>query len=240
MHTLKKNAAVIPLTKSHQRWAWMAGATAAVAASPHSLAQTAQISLINNQVDSLTGNSMVFAVSLGHTFASLVDVGIGANGTVHANAQLHAGSGVRASAIYVPGRFASARISFVNTRGRSSAISHRGPSLQSSFGLFHFTLSDPHVAGDRPNTNALLELEAVNQSATDQTVALLAVFYDTTDNNSPSLTINSTTGTITGSYTNVGSSNAGVFTPAPEPSGLALLALGAGGILARRQRRQAA
>ena len=87
-----------------------------------------------------------------------------------------------------------------------------------------------------------LEVEAFSLSAADYTVALLSVFYPEASNTTPNLTINSTNGAITGSYTNVGSSDAGVYTPVsvPEPSGLALLALGAGGILARRLRGKAA
>jgi hypothetical protein len=127
-----------------------------------------------------------------------------------------------------------------NTAARFHVVSHEGIGLQACFALLPFTLTDPNIAGGQINTNALLELEAFNQSATDQTVALLAVFYPTTGNTTPGLTIDSTTGAITGAFTNVGSSNDGVFTPTPEPSGLALLALGAGGILSRRQRRKAA
>ena len=95
----------------------------------------------------------------------------------------------------------------------------------------------------KTNTDALLELEAFNQSSSDETVALLAVFYPESGNTTPSLTIDNATGAITGSYTNVGSSNDGVYTAAvPEPacSSLALLALGAGGILARRRLKKAA
>ena len=94
-------------------------------------------------------------------------------------------------------------------------------------------------------TNALLEIEGFNQTATDETVALLSIFYDTNDNNSPDLTVDPNAGTITdntpGDTINVvGTSNAGVFTAVPEPSGLALLVLGAGGILARRRFKRAA
>ena len=127
-----------------------------------------------------------------------------------------------------------------DTAYRFPTVAHLGSPVQHAFALLPFSLTDPNVASNQANTNALLELEAFNQSSTDQTVALLAVFYDTSDNNTPGLTIDSTTGAITGAFSNVGSSNNGVFTPTPEPSGLALLALGAGGILARRQRRKAA
>jgi hypothetical protein len=109
------------------------------------------------------------------------------------------------------------------------------------FGLIPITLNDPNVDMGQ-TTDGLLEFEAFNQSATDQTVALLAVFYPESGNTTPDLTINDSTGAITGSYTDVGSSDDGVYTAAavPEPSGLALLALGAGGILARRLRRRPA
>jgi hypothetical protein len=61
VNTLKKNQQGQPLTKSHHRWAWMAGATAAAAA-PHAQAATAQISLINNQIDTLTGDHLSVAL----------------------------------------------------------------------------------------------------------------------------------------------------------------------------------
>jgi hypothetical protein len=225
--------------KSNQiRWAWMAGATAAAAAAPHAQAQTAQISLINNQIDSISGVHMTLAVTSGHPFGSLYEQKDSAASVV----AVIKVNGIRNTMEALILNHLTFFALLTNTGKRFATIFHPGPDLskQTAFALLPLTLTDPNVAGGQANTNALLELETFNQSTTDQTVALLAVFYPESGNTTPSLTINSTTGAITGSYTNVGSSDAGVFTAAPEPSGLTLLALGAGGILARRQRRRAA
>jgi hypothetical protein len=220
----------------------MAGATAAAAAAtPHAHAQTAQISLINNQLDSISGNLVSLEVTTGHPF-----------GMLDAPPFLHTATGQVVlpftaspagnrtfTALVIGSHF---QVHLHASAATPKSVLHTGTHVQKAFDLVPLTLSDPNVAAGQVNTNALLEIEAFNQSTTDQTVALLAVFYPESGNTTPSLTIDSTTGAISGdTIDNVGSSNAGVFTAAaPEPSGLALLALGAGGILARRQRRKAA
>ena len=147
---------------------------------------------------------------------------------------------ILARAYDIPGHSFRATIrATIGNPGNATNIRNIGGAPESAFALIPFTLTDPNVAAGQLNTNALLEVETFVPSPTDPTLTLLAVFYSTSGNTSPGLTIDSTTGAITGAFTNVGSSNAGVFNT-PEPSGLALLALGAGGVLARRQRRKAA
>jgi hypothetical protein len=88
-------------------------------------------------------------------------------------------------------------------------------------------------------TNALLEVEAMDLSATDFSISLLDLYYTEGSTTQPDLSIDSTTGDITESFSNVGNSDDGVYTAAvPEPSSLGLLAMGAGGILALRRRRK--
>ena len=221
----------------------MAGATAAAAASSHTQAQTAQISLINNQIDSVSGVQMTLTVTSGHAFGTIAKDQATKS---RASADLNIHGGFRnyliASLNHVTTSMGKPRLQayVINTDDIFFPVQHHGTQDQTAFALLPFRLTDPNVADGQANTNALLEFEAFNQSSTDQTVALLAVFYPESGNTTPSLTINSTTGAIIGSYTNVGYSDDGVFTATPEPSNLALLALGAGGVLALRQRRKAA
>ena len=253
------------LTKTNERWKWMAGATAITAAvAPHAQAQTAQISLIDNQIETLlTSDHLSFSVTNGYAFGSIAGPVVATVAGVgpRANEQFRSANvpfRLNGSAKNVYGMAAcwftgTAPKNFVAGiwRGAYGAPSykaygyHSGYSKQKAFALVPFTLTDPAVDAGQTNTNALLEIEAFNQSDTDETVAFLAIFYDTDDNNTPNLTIDPNAGTITDntpgdSINVVGTSNGGNFTAVPEPSGLALLALGAGGILARRRFKKAA
>jgi hypothetical protein len=223
----------------------MAGATA-TATSPVALAQTAQITLVNNSIDTITGNNLSLMVTTGHPFGTIASTIIFNNGPQRLlQATGNFNNGQRfifvASHTRMPGGPDSFAVGITNSRSGVIAgeVRHGGTTPQKSFYLFPITLTDPNLPGNPNDTNALLDVEAFNQSDADHTIALLSVFYPLSGNTAPNLTINSNSGTVTGSYTNVGASTNGGFTPAnaPEPSGLALLALGAGGILARRRRK---
>ena len=247
-----------PLQKTNDRWKWMVGATAvSAAASTVVQAQTAQISLINNQNDSVSGNSLSLSVSTGHPFGS-VSHAFNANGIINyygyvsfdANANLKlngAANKIWGTAWHYASnnKFVAELGSIAGTKwNKLAGAENSSGSMNHAFILTPFTLTDPNVNGGA-DTNALLEIEAFNQSSTDDTIALLSIFYDMNDNNTPSLSIDPTLGTITGDTIQVvGTSDAatGTYTPVavPEPSGLALLALGAAGILARRKLKKAA
>ena len=100
-----------PLQKTNDRWKWMLGATAAAAvATPHSQAQTAQISLINNQIDSVSGNSLSLSVSTGYAFGNVTHAFI-ANGAVNSfNGRISYDANVRFSLNGSPQRHISASV----------------------------------------------------------------------------------------------------------------------------------
>jgi hypothetical protein len=216
----------------------MAGATAAAAtAAPHAHAQTAQITLINNQIDSISGDNLSLEITAGHPFGASANAA--ANG---AGASLHMvvdpnsyPVALRASAVQV-GPF------FIASIAATQTVQHIGSKApQDAFALVPVTLTDPNVNNGLLDTNALLEVEAMDLSSTDFSVSLLALYYTEGSTTQPDLTIDSMTGGVSGSYANVGSADNGVYTAAvPEPSTLGLLAMGAGGILALRRRRKEA
>jgi hypothetical protein len=238
MNTMLQSPRLNSLRKNHSRWAWMAGATAAAAASPGAHAATAQITLVNDTYNQAGLYQLSLMVTSGHPFGSVTQLSGGISGPIVEGflGNFHRHFAIEASQ-------SATNFAHITARSDGINVSHAGAAKpQKAFALIPLQITDPNVAGGQANTNALLEAEAFNNGVTDEFVALLAVFYSTPGNTTPPLTIDSNTGAITGPFTNVGSSDNGVFTPAgaPEPSGLALLALGAGGILARRQRRKAA
>jgi PEP-CTERM motif len=96
-----------------------------------------------------------------------------------------------------------------------------GVSLQNINYLNPITFTDSRINSGAV-TNAWLQVNAFNTSTTSHTVALTRVIFDDTSTTRP--TFSAIPGTLT------------EFVAVPEPSGLALLALGAGGLLTRRKR----
>jgi len=108
--------------------------------------------------------------------------------------------------------------------------SHTAQHPQTLFGLIPITFTDSKFDGGAL-TNAVLEIEEFNTTSSE-TVELTRLVFDESD---PTSSLNDVV--AGGTNTVIGSTDNGVYTPAaiPEPSGLALLALGAAGILARRR-----
>jgi len=238
MNTMPQSPRLTARRKNHSRWAWMAGATAAAAASPATHASTVQITLVNDIISN-AGNHLSMMITSGHPFGTVAFAGIPPNGDTQVYALGKLGNSHKSFG-FVAGQSGINTVNIVT--GGGFGAEHSGTAKpQRLFALLPLKITDPNVAGGQADTNSLLEVEAFNNGPSEESVALLSVFYSTPGNTTPPLTIDDTTGAITGPYTNVGSADHGVFTSSvPEPSGLGLLALGAGGILARRQRREAA
>ncbi len=117
---------------------------------------------------------------------------------------------------------------------RNPATVVAGTARQSDTAFLNLTFSDPKFNNDEL-TNALLEVSAFNSSPGDQTVELTALIFDNEDPNDGLSGVGAG-----GDYPVIGEVDDGVYTAAvPEPSSIGLLALGAGGVLALRQRRKA-
>jgi len=228
MNTIPKNPRFTPLTKNPSRWAWMAGAAAA-ATNPGAHAGNAQITLANNYFDYSTYH-LSLSVTSGHPFGTASHAFVSDSGPV-----VRGNLGNSHKGFSFAANQSGTNDIFLEANNHIYADKY-GTGPHKAFALIPLQITDPNVAGGQANTNALLEVEAINQGVSDESISLLSVFYSTSGNTTPNLTINSSTGAITGSYTNVGSSDDGVFTPVPEPSSWTplLLTLGAGGVLARR------
>lgn len=238
----------------------MAGATAATAAAATAVqANEVQITIVDNQMNTITGSTLDSNLAgTGNLFEQL-DPGV--LGGVLTTAGGHKGGDAGLSAIidinhgfkaYATqniggigvgsGKF-RAEVT-VNSTASPQHVFHSGSTPQTALLLVPITLTSSNVNGGAA-TNALIEVKAFNVNATtDDTVALTELIYDKGDPTASTLDL--TIG-LQGQITTIGSTDNGVYTPAnggplqtPEPSSLALLALGAGGLLARRFRQKAA
>ena len=141
------------------------------------------------------------------------------------------GNNVRAARYTIIDSSSNARVTFqvdaIFANGGVGVGAQSGLSLQNIKYLNPISFTDARINGGA-TTQGYLEVNAFNKSPLSHTVALTRLVFD------PNSTTMTTAGLSTGTtYTEW------VAPVVPEPSSLGLLALGAGGLLARR-RRQAA
>lgn len=119
--------------------------------------------------------------------------------------------------------FADAK--FANGLGEPEVYNAQTPQARTFFNFI--TLNDPRINGGAA-TQGYLQVDAHNNSGTSSEVNLLRVIFDDASTVRPAGDFAAMSATFS------------EFTAVPEPSGFALLALGAGGLLARRRRLAAA
>ena len=178
-----------------------------------------QITLTGNKISS-TGNQLVADLT-GDTNA---DVTFGQESWGPYYVAVGIDGGFRLRAVNMGGMY------FVNAAdGNSAGVGvpgiMNGPVPQSASYMNHITFTDQRINGGAP-TEAWLQVNAFNTSATSHTVELSRLIFDDASVTRPAFA------TIPGVQTE--------WSAVPEPSSLGLLALGAGGLLARRRRAIAA
>ena len=202
------------------------GAMALAATAASSQAATVQITLLNNKISSTGGNQLIadltgdgFAdITLSYALAGTAIVEVNVNNTGFVRA------GYSRNVVFF-GQFPQ----FIPMHKADAQFS--GPGVGASRGtgalpqtatyLNLFTFQDSRINGDAV-TNAWLEVHAFNTSRTDHTVELTRLIFDDSSTTRPVFT------EIPGTQTEWGA--------VPEPSSFGMLALGAGGLLARRRR----
>jgi hypothetical protein len=205
------------------RFAVGALALAATTASSHSA--TVQITLTGNKISTTGGNELVADL----TGDGIADVALSGAQIVNGRDKYVVVSinGTSVSAKWTASyRWMRVWASFAqNGVGTSyrSANPQGGP--QSASYLNPITFTDQRINGGSP-TEAWLQVNAFNTSASNHTVELSRLIFDDASVTRPAFA------TIPGVQTE--------FAVVPEPSSFALLALGAGGLLARRRRAKAA
>lgn len=213
-----KNAARSNKSRLAQSLTVASGALASTAASSHGA--VVQITLTGNSLSNTGGNQLVADLT-GDALADVTFTGIGGtalgaagfsiNGSiVYASFSSYSSSLFRADAQFVGG---GVGVAFANAFGAQN-IKYLNPIM----------FTDSRI-NNGVATRGYLEVNAINNSTSHHTVALTRLVFDDA---STSL---GTSGLSTGTtYTEWGA--------VPEPSGIALLALGGGGLLARRRRSQ--
>jgi hypothetical protein len=195
------------------------GTLTALAATAH--AATVQITLTGNKISSTSaGGNTLNADITGDLVADLLLYGsfivssaVGAVGVTITAAPVRAifnqYGSFAAAAQFEPG-------------GVGTSVASNGSSPLNINFLNLITFTDSRINGGA-STGAWLQVNAFNTSSTSHTVALTRVIFDDASTTRPAFS------SIPGTQPSF----------VPEPSGLALLALGAGGLLTRRKRQAA-
>jgi hypothetical protein len=208
---------------------WLPGAMALAATAASSQAATVQITLTGNKISSPSaGGDSLNADLTGDNVNDVLFMGRAA-GTRSVTFAMEAvnfswrPNGNALAFVDDGGRYA-AKPGFVSDGVGSGGIYGAvGPIPARSY-LNPIKFTDTRI-NDGNRTDAWLEVTAFNESATSHTLQLTRLIFDDASTTRPAFS------SIPGEQT--------AWTAVPEPSSFALLALGAGGLIARR-RRQAA
>ena len=178
-----------------------------------------QITLTGNKISSTGGNQLVADLT-GDTNA---DVTFGEESWGPYYVAVGIDGGMRLRAVNMGGMYVlNAAVADGAGVGLPFAF---GPVPQSASYMNHITFTDQRINGGAP-TEAWLQVNAFNTSGTSQTVELSRLIFDDASTTRPAFA------SVPGAQTE--------WSAVPEPSSFALLALGAGGLLARRRRAMAA
>jgi hypothetical protein len=208
------------LQKRNNRWKWMAGATAAsAAAATASQANTITINLVNNYISAANGNHLnADLTGDGHPDLTIANTYIYRGATYRAAVTLN---GVRAydrqqteafgTTFHFLNAFMQLGSRFAHFASTRSGYVHHSSGTRSLMGSIPIFFKDLHINGGAP-TEGFLEV----------TVSPFDIQLDSFTYNDPSF-------------------HAANATAVPDQgSSLALLAMGAGGVLALRHRRKTA
>ena len=221
-----------PIQKINQLPGWIAGLAAASAGVSHGA--VVQIDLVNNVLASASegGDSSFnvnFTGAVGFSFSDIFFRGatssVGLQGFGYGNTVRLSSSDLstRANAAVRPGGFVAS----------VDGVVASGPGPQDITGLIAITFINSTINGGAA-TDGFVQARAYNLDADSHFVEFQRIVFDDASTSEPLGVVSGGSNTLIGSVEN------GVFTAVPEPSSLALLALGAGGVILRRQRKQSA